>query len=246
MFLSISNLEVHVEGACVLKGANLSLENGEIHALMGVNGSGKSSLAATLMGHPSYKIMGGDISFQGEKINGLSPDKRAGKGLFLAFQYPHEIEGVRFFDFLRQAYNALHAGTDKQCGIKAFKKLVDEKCTLLGIDSDFLDRSLNVGFSGGEKKRAEILQLAVLQPKLVILDEIDSGLDVDALRVVCDGIVHLKQSNPDMTFLVITHYSRILTYLKPDVVHVMNNGVITQSGDAALADRIEKNGYDGV
>ena len=181
--------------------------------------------------------------FDGVELNDLSPDKRAKLGIFLAFQYPFEIEGLPLRDFLRQAYNAWYAGTEKQIGIRAFNKLMEEKMALLDIDPSFADRHLNVGFSGGEKKRAEMLQLAVLQPRLVILDEIDSGLDVDALRSVGDCIRALRAENPAMTVLLITHYQRILQHITPDEVHVMQAGAITQSGDASLAEKVEAQGY---
>jgi Fe-S cluster assembly ATP-binding protein len=244
IFLSISDLKVNVEGISILKGIDLNIKMGEVHAIMGPNGSGKSTLAYTLMGHPSYKVVDGVMMLDGDNIGKLSPDKRAKLGVFLAFQYPHEIEGVRFFDFLRQSYNALYSRTDKQLGLGAFRKLVYEKLDMLKMNHDFIERSLNVGFSGGEKKRAETLQLAVLQPKLVILDEIDSGLDIDALGIVCEGINTLKRSNPDMTFIIITHHNYILKYLKPDVVHVMSGGKIIRSGNMSLSLEVEKKGYN--
>ena len=245
--LLISDLKVAInDDKNILNGVGLAAQSGEIHAIMGPNGSGKSTLAFTLMGHPAYKIMSGSLLFDGVDLNDLSPDKRAKMGIFLAFQYPHEVEGVRFFDFLRQSYNSIYAGTDRQLGIKDFRKHVYEKLDMLKMSYDFVERSLNCGFSGGEKKRAEILQLAVLSPKLVILDEIDSGLDVDALGIVCEGIKLLRKLNPDMIFLIITHYQRILSHLNPDVVHVMHDGKIVRSGGPSLAVEIENQGYRGV
>lgn len=241
--LEVNDLTVHIDQKQVLNGVNLLLRPGELHALMGPNGSGKSSLACTLMGHPNYVVTQGTIKLFGSDITQLSPDKRARSGMFLAFQYPLEIPGARFADMLRQSYNALYAGTEKQCGLKAFRNLLAEKMQLLSMDHSFVDRDVNVGFSGGEKKRAEALQLAVLQPKLALLDEIDSGLDIDAIRVVCKGINTIKKEQPSMTILVITHYQRILNYLCPDYVHVMDGGSIVKSGGQSLAKELEKQGY---
>ena len=242
--LSIHNLHVRTQDKDILKGVNLQLNAGQVHTIMGPNGSGKITLASTLMGHPAYEVTGGSVTFMGQDILALSPDKRAKLGMFLAFQYPLEIEGVPFIDFLRQSYNALHGGTDKQLGLKGFRALVQEKCELLGMNPDMLERSTNVGFSGGEKKRAEVLQLAILQPKLVILDEIDSGLDIDALKSVCTGLKKIKADHSDMTLLIITHYQRILNYLTPDVVHIMQDGVITKTGGSELALQVEAEGYE--
>jgi Fe-S cluster assembly ATP-binding protein len=243
ILLSIKNLKVSVEKKIILDDISLDIFQGQIHAIMGPNGSGKSTLANTLMGHPKYKIESGKIIFAGEDVSEFSADKRARLGLFLAMQNPYEIEGVVFKDFLRQSYNAIYKGTDKELDLKGFKKLLTEKMELLKIKPEFVERFLNVGFSGGEKKRAEVLQLAVLQPKLAILDEIDSGLDVDALKIVCDGLNQIKTDSKEISFLIITHYPRILHYLNPDFVHVMQHGNIVKSGDIKVAQEIEKNGY---
>ncbi len=241
--LSIKNLKVSIEDKAILNGIDLTINPGEFHVIMGPNGSGKSSLSYTLMGHPRYTITDGDIAFNGESIVDLSPDKRAKKGIFLAMQHPLEIEGVTLKDFLRTAYNALYDGTEKQKRLKDFAEHLIRKLHLLGIDVSFAERSINVGFSGGEKKRAEMLQLAVLEPKLVILDEIDSGLDVDALKTVCQALNHINAENPSMAVLLITHYARILNYLQPQFVHVLQNGTITQSGGPELAHQIEEHGF---
>jgi Fe-S cluster assembly ATP-binding protein len=243
ILLLIENLKVSVENKIILNGISLNIEQGQIHAIMGPNGSGKSTLANTLMGHPKYKIESGQIAFAGTEISQISADKRARLGLFLAMQNPYEIEGVVLKDFLRQAYNAIYKGTEKELDLKGFKNLLSEKMELLKIKPEFVERFINVGFSGGEKKRAEVLQLAVLQPKLAILDEIDSGLDVDALKIVCDGLNKIKTESKDISFLIITHYPRILHYLKPDFVHVMQHGMIVKSGDYNIAYEIEKMGY---
>ena len=242
--IEIKNLHVTVENTVVLNGIDLTIDAGKIHVIMGRNGSGKSSLAFTLMGHPRYTITKGDILFDGQSINDLSPDKRAKLGMFLAMQHPFEVEGVAYKQFLRQAYNALYDGTEKQLRIRDFHKRLLEKVSLLKMDESFIDRSVNVGFSGGEKKRAEMLQLAVLGPKLAILDEIDSGLDIDALKTVCESLQAVRTENNDMAVLLITHYQRILQYLKPDVVHVMQDGKIIKSGGAQLARELEEKGYD--
>jgi Fe-S cluster assembly ATP-binding protein len=241
--LSVKNLKVSIEDKAILNGINLTINPGEFHVIMGPNGSGKSSLSYTLTGHPRYTITDGQITFNGEEINSLSPDKRAKQGIFLAMQHPLEIEGVTLKDFLRTAYNALYDGTDKQKRLKDFAEHLIKKLHLLGIDLSFAERSINVGFSGGEKKRAEMLQLAVLQPQLVILDEIDSGLDVDALKTVCLALNQIKAENPSMAVLLITHYARILNHLQPQFVHILQHGVITQSGGPELANHIEEYGF---
>lgn len=242
-FLHVSTLSVSVDNKQILNGVNLVMQPGQVHVIMGPNGSGKSSFALSLMGHPSYKVLSGTIHINGQEIQDLSPDKRAQLGLFLAMQHPLEIEGVPYKDFLRQAYNALYDGTEHQLRIRDFHTMLLSRLALLNIDESFINRSLNVGFSGGEKKRAEMLQLAVLKPKLAILDEIDSGLDVDALKVVCKALAAVRAENPAMSVLLITHYPRILQYLVPDVVHIMQHGKIIKSGDATLAQEIEAIGF---
>ncbi len=240
--LEIRDLHATVEGTEILKGVNLTINQGEIHALMGPNGSGKSTLANTLLGHPKYKVTKGDILIDGESILELSPDKRAKKGLFLAFQYPVAVPGVTMFSFLRAAYNAVHTDEKNQAPtIFDFKDTLAEKMKVLEIDESFMNRYLNEGFSGGEKKRAEILQLAMLKPKFAVLDETDSGLDIDALRVVAEGVS--KLANNDLGILVITHYQRILKYIMPTFVHVMYEGKITASGGQELSLKLEEKGY---
>jgi Fe-S cluster assembly ATP-binding protein len=241
--LEIKDLVVLVDNKKILNGINLNIAQGQIHAIMGPNGSGKSSLAYTLMGRQGYKIESGEIYFDGLNINNTSVDIRAKLGLFLSFQAPYEIEGLSIKTFLRESYNALYNKTDKALSFDKFNNYLDEKINLLNINPEFLDRSLNVGFSGGEKKKLEILQLAVLQPKFVILDELDSGLDVDALKIVCAGINKIKNNNKNLTILVITHYYNILKFLEPDFVHILKNGKIIKTGDKNLALEIEKEGY---
>lgn len=244
LLLAIKNLKVSVDEKEVLKGVELTINTGEVHALMGPNGSGKSTLANTLMGHPRYAVHAGSVTFDGKDVLAMPVHERAKAGIFLAFQYPYEIEGVPLKDFIRQAYNALYGGTERQLGLKAFRQLLEDKMALLKIKPDVIERAVNVGFSGGEKKRAEMLQLAVLRPRLVILDEIDSGLDVDALKIVCECLNAIKQDNPDMAIILVTHYQRILHYITPDFVHIMESGMITLSGDKHLAERIEQAGYE--
>lgn len=241
--LSINNLHVTIQDKQVLNGISLAVKPGQVHAIMGPNGSGKSSLAYTTMGHPRYEITSGEIVFDGQLLNELSPDKRAKLGLFLAMQHPFEVEGIPYKDFLRHAYNSLYDETEKQLRIKDFNNMLLEKLNLLKMEPSFANRSVNVGFSGGEKKRAEILQLATLQPKLAILDEIDSGLDIDALKIVCNSINIVREQNPSMALILITHYPRILEYLKPDFVHVLQHGKIVRSGGAELAKELEQAGY---
>lgn len=245
--LEIRNLYVNAEGTEILKGVDLTIKPGEIHALMGPNGSGKSTLAYALMGHPSYEVTQGEALFKGENILELDPDERGKLGVFLAFQYPVAIPGVSVANFLRSAINARRKEQDpedKGIPVVEFRKLLKEKMDLLDMSHEFAGRYLNDGFSGGEKKRAEILQLATLEPEIAILDETDSGLDIDALRVVADGVNAL--SGPEMGVLVITHYQRILNYIVPDRVHIMLDGKIVESGDAELAEHLEDRGYDWI
>lgn len=237
--LRIEDLHVNVGEREILKGINLIIEEGEIHALMGPNGTGKSTLAYALMGRPNYKITKGRIYFKGEEINNLPTFQRAKKGLFLAFQYPEEIEGISLENFLRTSYNTLNGS---EVSIIQFRKMLLEKLKILEMEMSFLSRYVNVNFSGGEKKRSEILQMAILKPSLSILDEPDSGLDIDALRIVADGIKKMKE--PHMSFLIITHYQRILHYIEPDFVHVLIDGKIALSGTKELAKDLESRGYD--
>ena len=252
--LEIKNLHVEVDGKEIIKGLSLSVEKGEVHAIMGPNGSGKSTLANTLMGHPGYTVTGGEIMFKGQSILELKPDERAVLGMFLAFQYPQEIPGVTMFNFLRTTMNSLRkrrtgedAGSDRKIAassLREFNKKINEKMTLLEMDPAFSSRYLNEGFSGGEKKRAEILQLAMLEPEIAILDETDSGLDIDALRIVANGVNSLV--GPQMGALVITHYQRLLDYIKPHFVHVLIDGKLALSDGPDLALKLEEKGYDWV
>ena len=245
--LEIRNLHVSVEGNNILRGVSLTVKQGEIHALMGPNGAGKSTLAYALMGHPGYEVTGGQVIFKGDELLDMGPEERARLGLFLAFQYPVAIPGVSVANFLRTAINSRRRAKDpddKGIPIPEFRKLLKAKMDSLGMAHDFAGRYLNEGFSGGEKKRAEILQLATLEPEIAIMDETDSGLDIDALRVVSDGVSTLV--GPSLGVLVITHYQRVLNYIKPQFVHVMLAGRIVESGDADLALRLEEHGYDWV
>ncbi len=245
MKLEIRDLHASVEGKEILKGVNLTVQQGETHALMGPNGSGKSTLAYTLMGHPKYHVTGGDALIDGESIISLTPDKRVKKGLFLAFQYPVSVQGVSMFSFLRAAYNAAHTTDPKNPPtIFEFREAVAEKLKMLSMDDSFLTRYLNEGFSGGEKKRAEILQMALMEPKFAVLDETDSGLDIDALRIVAEGIN--KVAGPQTGTLLITHYQRILKYVKPQFVHVMYRGTIIESGGEDLSRLLEEKGYTWI
>ncbi len=240
--LEIRDLHVSVEGNEILKGVDLTINQGEVHALMGPNGSGKSTLAFTLLGHTKYKVTKGDILIDGQSILGFTPDKRAKSGLFLAFQYPITVPGVTMFSFLRAAYNSVHTDEKNQAPtLFEFREAMNEKMKLLGVDESFMNRYLNEGFSGGEKKRAEILQLALMKPKFAILDETDSGLDIDALRVVAEGVS--KLAGNDLGVLIITHYQRILKYIKPNFVHVLYEGKITASGGEELSLKLEEKGY---
>jgi len=251
--LVVKDLHVAVEGKEILKGLSLEIAKGEIHALMGPNGSGKSTFANTLMGHPKYEVTSGEILFRGNNLLEMETDERARAGLFMAFQYPVAIPGLTFASFLRAALNARlapSAGEDgqmpKKKGIapKEFRELLREKMALLKVDERFANRYLNDGFSGGEKKRAEILQMAILKPVIAIMDETDSGLDIDALRIVSEGVNAL--AGPDMGVLVITHYNRILNYIKPHKVHVMVDGRIVTEGGPEMALELEARGYDWV
>jgi len=239
--LEIQDLNVEVEGKDILKGVNLSIELGKINALMGPNGSGKSTLANVIIGHPTYKVKSGKIILNGEDITNLAADERAKKGLFMSFQYPKEIPGVTLSNFLRTALKSINS---KPLSVMDFKKLLEEKMDLLKIDRKFMMRYLNQGFSGGEKKRAEILQLMVLNPKVAILDETDSGLDIDALRIVADGINQYMSS--EKSVLIITHYKRILEYIKPHKLFIMIDGKIAIEGDGSLVDQLEKKGYGWI
>jgi len=243
--LVIENLHVSINKQEILKGVNLVVEQGEVHALMGPNGTGKSTLAYALMGHPSYDVTEGKVLFNGENIIDLEPDERSRLGIFLAFQYPVAIPGVSVANFLRTAINARRKADnneEKGIPIPQFRRLLKEKMDLLQMDHAFAGRYLNEGFSGGEKKRAEILQMATLQPEIAILDETDSGLDIDALRIVSDGVNVLRNEN--LGVLVITHYQRILNYIKPEFVHIMLDGRIVESGGPELAIHLEEHGYD--
>ena len=251
--LIVKDLHVSVEGKEILKGLSLEVTKGEVHALMGPNGSGKSTFANTLMGHPKYEVTSGEILFKGESILEKETDERARMGLFMAFQYPVGIPGLTFGSFLRAAINARIAPAAGENGNvphkkgippKEFRELMRKQMGLLKMDEKFVTRYLNDGFSGGEKKRAEILQMAMLKPEIAIMDETDSGLDIDALRVVSDGVNAL--TGPDLGVLVITHYNRILNYIKPDRVHVMKDGRIVLSGGSELALELEAKGYDWV
>ncbi len=239
--LEIRNLHVRTEEREILHGVDLTVNKDETHALMGPNGSGKSTLANTIMGNPTYEVTEGQILFNGEDLTEADPDERARAGLFLAFQYPATIPGVSVANFLRMAVNA---GRDEPIKIKDFGKLLRDNMELLRIDPAFNSRYLNEGFSGGEKKRAEILQLAMLRPQIAVLDETDSGLDIDALRIVSDGVNALR--GPEMGTLIITHYTRILDYVKPEFVHIMLSGRIVREGGPELAGELEEKGYDFI
>lgn len=245
--LTIENLHARVAEKEILKGLNLKINAGEVHAIMGPNGSGKSSLSKILAGHPSYEVTAGsvfyDVNFENKNLLEMEADERAKEGLFLAYQYPIEVPGVSNFSFLMESFNAIceHQGADKMSE-KDFRAFLIEKMKLVQMKPEFLDRSVNVGFSGGEKKRNEILQMAVLSPRLAILDETDSGLDIDALRIVAEGVNKLK--NQSNAILLITHYQRLLDYIQPDFVHVLANGQIIETGDKTLALKLEEKGYD--
>jgi len=245
--LEIRDLHVSIEGKEILKGFTLTIPQGQVHAIMGPNGTGKSTLAYTLMGHPAYEVTSGEVWFKGQNVLDLESDERSRLGLFLAFQYPVAIPGVTLANFLRTALNERRRAVnpdDKGMPIVEFRKMLRERMELLKMDPAFAGRYLNDGFSGGEKKRAEILQMATLRPEIAILDETDSGLDIDALRVVSEGVNALR--GEELGVLVITHYNRILNYIKPDIVHVMMDGRIVESGGPDLALHLEEHGYDWV
>jgi len=241
--LEIRNLTASINGNQILKGINLKINKGEVHAIMGPNGSGKSTLAKVLAGHPAYEVTGGEVIYDGKNLLEMSPDVRAREGVFMAFQYPVEVPGVSNSQFLRLAYNEKqkHLGEEELDPLE-FKDLLKEKAALVEMDASFMTRSVNEGFSGGEKKRNEILQMAVLDPKLSVLDETDSGLDIDALRVVAEGVNKLH--DPEKAVIVVTHYQRLLNYIVPDFVHVLSGGRIVKEGGKELALELEEKGYD--
>ncbi|MCF6092382.1 Fe-S cluster assembly ATPase SufC [Microaerobacter geothermalis] len=241
--LKIENLHVSIDEKEIIKGLTLEIKGGEVHAIMGPNGTGKSTLASALMGHPKYEITSGRVTLDGEDLLEMTTDERARKGLFLAMQYPSEISGVTNADFLRSAINA-KMGEGNEISLMKFIRQLDEKMAVLEMDSSMSQRYLNEGFSGGEKKRNEILQMMMLNPRIAILDEIDSGLDIDALKVVANGVNSMRK--PELGVLIITHYQRLLNYIKPDFVHVMMNGKIVRSGGPELAERLEADGYDWI
>ncbi|MEK7402382.1 MAG: Fe-S cluster assembly ATPase SufC [Gemmatimonadota bacterium] len=241
--LAIKDLKASVGGKEILRGISLSVKAGEVHAIMGPNGSGKSTLAQVLAGNPAYEVIGGSVSYQGKDLLAMAPEVRAQAGVFLAFQYPIEIPGVSNAYFLRSAYNEIRkARGGEEVDPMEFVDIVESKLKLVDMDAAMLQRSVNMGFSGGEKKRNEILQMAVLEPKLAILDETDSGLDIDALRTVADGVNKLRAK--DRSFIVVTHYQRLLNYIVPDFVHVLSGGRIVKSGGKELALQLEEKGYD--
>ncbi|MFO8742665.1 Fe-S cluster assembly ATPase SufC [Legionella pneumophila serogroup 1] len=240
--LNIKELNVAVNGQSILKGINLEIKPGEVHAIMGPNGSGKSTLSKVLAGHPSYEVTRGDISYLGQDLLPMSPEERARAGIFMSFQYPVEIPGVTNINFLKASVNAVRKGQGKNTlDAIEFLSFIREKCQLLDMDESFLYRSINEGFSGGEKKRNEILQMAALEPRLAILDETDSGLDIDALRIISQGVNAMR--SPERSIILVTHYQRLLDYIEPDFIHVLANGRIITSGDKSLALELEKKGY---
>ena len=245
ILLDIRNLTANVAGVEILKGIDLTIGAGEAHAIMGPNGSGKSTLAKVLAGHPSYEVTGGEVLFDGKNLFELAPEERARAGVFLGFQYPIEVPGVTNSSFLRMAYNTVQGARGKdELDPLEFDDYVQDKLKLLDMDPAFLERSVNEGFSGGEKKRNEILQMAILEPKIAILDETDSGLDIDALRIVANGVNQLR--NADNAVLLVTHYQRLLNYIVPDYVHVMDDGRIIKTGGKGLVLELESRGYDWV
>jgi Fe-S cluster assembly ATP-binding protein len=241
--LEVRNLKVSINNIEILKGLNLTVNQGEIHAIMGPNGSGKSTFSKVIAGHPAYQVLSGDIFFKNQNILNLEPDERSHSGIFLAFQYPIEIPGVSNEDFLRLAYNAkLKFNNKSEIDPIEFLSLINEKLKIIDMSSTFLSRNVNEGFSGGEKKRNEILQMALLDPELAILDETDSGLDIDALKIISKGINNYMTKNK--AIILITHYQRLLDYVKPDYIHVMQDGKIIKTGNAQLAEELEKRGYE--
>ena len=245
--LEVKNLQVRVEDKEILRGVNLTVKPGEVHAIMGPNGSGKSTFARALAGHPGYEVTGGSVSYKGQDLLDMDPDERARDGVFMAFQYPVEIPGVNNAYFLKAALNAKR----KQQGLDEldamdFMALVKQKLKVLHVDESMLQRSVNEGFSGGEKKRNEILQMAILEPEIAILDETDSGLDIDALKVVAQGVQEVRRDRPELGVVAITHYQRLLDHLEPDVVHILVDGQIVASGGMELAARLEAEGYEGI
>lgn len=241
--LSIRDLQVKIEEKQILKGVDLTVNGGEIHAIMGPNGTGKSTLASALMGHPKYEVIAGEVSIDGKDLLEMEVDERARAGLFLAMQYPSEVSGVTNSDFLRSAINAKR-GEGNEISLMKFIREMDKKMEILEMDESFATRYLNEGFSGGEKKRNEILQMMMLKPRIAILDEVDSGLDIDALKVVAKGVNEMR--SPEIGVIIITHYQRLLNYIKPDFVHVFMQGRIVKSGGPELAERLEQGGYDWV
>ncbi|MFM1653728.1 Fe-S cluster assembly ATPase SufC [Brevibacillus sp. B_LB10_24] len=241
--LEIKDLRARIEEKEILKGLSLEIKGGEVHAIMGPNGTGKSTLASTLMGHPKYEVTGGSVTLNGQDVLEMAVDERARAGLFLAMQYPSEISGVTNADFLRSAINA-RRGEGNEISLMKFIREMDKKMATLEMDESFQHRYLNEGFSGGEKKRNEILQMMMLQPSICILDEVDSGLDIDALKIVAKGVNEMRSA--ERGFLIITHYQRLLNYIKPDFVHVMMQGRIVKSGGPELAERLEAEGYDWI
>lgn len=240
--LDINQLNVEIGGQPILKGIDLHVRPGEVHAIMGPNGSGKSTLSKVLSGHPAYEVTGGSVTYLGKDLLPLAPEERAQAGIFMSFQYPVEIPGVTNINFLKAAVNAVRQGQGKKpLDAIEFLSFIREKCRLLDMDEGFLYRSINEGFSGGEKKRNEILQMAALEPKLAILDETDSGLDIDALRVIFEGVNAMR--SPDRAIILVTHYQRLLNYIEPDFIHVLANGRIIKSGDKSLALELEAKGY---
>ncbi|MCR5819641.1 MAG: Fe-S cluster assembly ATPase SufC [Bacteroidaceae bacterium] len=243
--LEIKNLHATIGGKEILKGINLTVKPGEIHALMGLNGAGKSTLSYVLAGHPAYTVTEGSVTYHGKDLLAMSPDQRAHEGIFLSFQQPVEIPGVMMYNFMRAAINAKRKASGQEpIGATEFRTLMQEKRKLVGLDSHLANRGVNEGFSGGERKRNEIFQMAMLEPTLAILDETDSGLDVDALRIVAEGFNRLRQA--DTSAIVITHYQRLLDYIRPDIVHILIDGRIVKTGGPELASEIEERGFDWI